>query len=601
MQDLSDDDGGRAAASASPNARTEEDSEMQHEASEDDKADPSPEEDDMSWTDAVSRAQRRRQRKAENKLSVPSAPPVTQAPPAAHKPMPRPSTLPRDDYKLVLRPQDGLKLSDIQPSVLSLTLLQATHSTWQQANLRLRIDAVQNTATISTPSKEIAKALGRLTQIHIGNITHGVQLYGLAPDDAVKGVIRGVPSGLTEAEILKNIDQDRFEVYSCRRLGKESTTVVLTFAGPKVPYYVRLYGAEHPCSLYKKTVSVCSRCHEVGHRITACPHPNIHACHQCGTRNPSPGHTCVAKCDLCEGPHLTGTKGCPKRFITPYLLRKREYQKRQAEERSSRRDQTTQRGRPRDRSSTPQRKQSRNRSSSPSRKGSRSSTRPGSQSRSASRSGSSVKQVSWASKVSPAALETQSQFPALIQNTQTPCTECSQLKAQLAQQTKLIVSLQARLEAIEQAQPNNPSDKRKKPNHKPSTTVTATPPPPQETEAIQTTSTTDINPAHSTKPNNPAKDIQEAILHMSKVLTDRMDMLHNAVLQEVREIKQDVQTLRQDVQVLKQETQNHATRLGRLEADMSHSASTQSARRPTPYSRPNIEKTTNSIQDGPKQ
>lgn len=126
---------------------------------------------------------------------------------------------------------------------------------------------------------------------------------------------------------------------------------------------------------------------------------------------------------------------------------------------------------------------------------------------------------------------------------------------------------------------------------------------------MQPPPTTDVNPTLSPKSNNLAKEIQEAILNMSKLLTDRMDVLHNAVLKEIREIKQDVQTLtqdvqvlKQDVQVLKQDTQNHATRLDRLEADMTQSTINHSSRRSTPYSRPHIDtKSTTSSQDGLKQ
>ncbi|KAH9376219.1 hypothetical protein HPB48_007337 [Haemaphysalis longicornis] len=53
---------------------------------------------------------------------------------------------------------------------------------------------VQNTATISTPSAEAAKALSQVKQFRIKNVTYPVQLYGQAPDHSVKGIIRGAPS-----------------------------------------------------------------------------------------------------------------------------------------------------------------------------------------------------------------------------------------------------------------------------------------------------------------------------------------------------------------------------------------------------------------------
>ncbi|KAH7948997.1 hypothetical protein HPB49_004077 [Dermacentor silvarum] len=205
------------------------------------------------------------------------------------KPAPRPAPLPLDDYKLLMRPRSRLDVAKLAPSELSLALLQATNTTWREANLRLRIDHNQNMATVSTPTKDMAMKLIEVSKIKVGETEHSVEMYGLAPDDAVKGVIHGVPTRLTIQQIKENIMEDGFEIYT--------------------------------------TVPVCWVCYEVGHRSTACPRPGTRACHECGTRDPAPGHTCVAKCTLCEGGHVTGTKGCPERFITPYLIRQREWQK----------------------------------------------------------------------------------------------------------------------------------------------------------------------------------------------------------------------------------------------------------------------------------
>ncbi|KAH9363235.1 hypothetical protein HPB48_017802 [Haemaphysalis longicornis] len=134
-------------------------------------------------------------------------------------------------------------------------------------------------------------------------MTYPVQLYGLAPDHSVKGIIRGAPLRFSERELLDNMYVPNHEIYACRRLGN-SNIVVVTFAGNKVPYYVNLFGSEYPCSLYKKTVPVCDACHELGHTATACPQPNTRVCHQCGVKDPKPGHDCKALCSLCGGPTL---------------------------------------------------------------------------------------------------------------------------------------------------------------------------------------------------------------------------------------------------------------------------------------------------------
>lgn len=106
------------------------------------------------FIEVVSKAQRRRQRGSATKDGAPPAQPQTNVSTASaskRKPALRPQPLPRDDFKLVLRPQGGLRLGDVEYAEISLALLNATHTTWRQANLKLRIDTTQNTATVSTP------------------------------------------------------------------------------------------------------------------------------------------------------------------------------------------------------------------------------------------------------------------------------------------------------------------------------------------------------------------------------------------------------------------------------------------------------------------
>ncbi|KAH7958277.1 hypothetical protein HPB49_000456 [Dermacentor silvarum] len=362
------------------------------------------------------------------------------------------SALPLDDYKLVMRPRSGLDVAKLAPSELSLALLQATNTTWRQVNLRLRIDQNQNTATVCTPTKDMAMKLIEVSKIKVGETEHSVERYSLAPDDAVKGVIHGVPTRLTIQEIKENIMEDELEIYRVRRMGKDSTTVILTFAGPDVPHYLWMYGAEYRCTLHKKTVPVCWVCYKVGHHSTACPRPGTRACHECGTRDPAPGQTSEAKSTLCGRGHATGTKGCPERVITPYFMRQRERQTQHEQQalstRLSRRDQTLSSGA--GRSTTP---------GGGVRSASRSTTRDQSSTRKKISRGSTptparnkaYKQVGWAGRPS---IADKSQFPKLGQaDRKSQCKECEQLKnmierqsAQIDHQSKQIAKLTEQLQ-----------------------------------------------------------------------------------------------------------------------------------------------------------
>ncbi|KAH7982852.1 hypothetical protein HPB52_007557 [Rhipicephalus sanguineus] len=85
------------------------------------------------------------------------------------------------------------------------------------------------------------------------------------------------------------------------------------------------------CSLYRKKIDVCYKCGHLGHRMDVCPNPNNRVCRGCGLRNPDQGHQCNPKCDLCGGAHLTADRTCKARYKTPYLVRKRRWEK-QAEQ-----------------------------------------------------------------------------------------------------------------------------------------------------------------------------------------------------------------------------------------------------------------------------
>ncbi|KAH7953259.1 hypothetical protein HPB49_006555 [Dermacentor silvarum] len=49
---------------------------------------------------------------------------------------------------------------------------------------------------------------------------------------------------------------------------------------------------------------------QTGHRPDVCPNPTVHACNTCNHPNPEAGHTCVPKCALSGGAHLTAAKDC---------------------------------------------------------------------------------------------------------------------------------------------------------------------------------------------------------------------------------------------------------------------------------------------------
>ncbi|KAH9369230.1 hypothetical protein HPB48_016945 [Haemaphysalis longicornis] len=99
----------------------------------------------------------------------------------------------------------GLNLAKVSPTELLEVLLPATKLTWRKEEFLLRIDGVQNTATVSTSHREAAEALHHLKQVMFGGTIYPVKLYSLAPDDSVKEVIHDIPLHYSSQEFLENI------------------------------------------------------------------------------------------------------------------------------------------------------------------------------------------------------------------------------------------------------------------------------------------------------------------------------------------------------------------------------------------------------------
>ncbi|KAG0431412.1 hypothetical protein HPB47_021809, partial [Ixodes persulcatus] len=253
--------------------------------------------------------------------------PTTPPPPPVCKVDPQPNLLPRHDFKVVLRPQNVLKLSNLKMAEISLDMLNYINFTWLQANLKVLLDAMQNTATISTPSSDAAKVLCNVKQLKIGHAIRTVILYGLAPNHSSKGFIRKVPLSFSDAAIPANLDQSQFETYTCRGLG-QFKPIILTFPGLKAPYFVTLFRVER----FHNQTSL---------RATNAASETL--------KQGQPANLCAQSAAATT---LRQLRDCPKRLREPCVLRRRKLAGRQAKERETRRDRTPQCGRPKDRSRT---------------------------------------------------------------------------------------------------------------------------------------------------------------------------------------------------------------------------------------------------------
>lgn len=187
---------------------------------------------------------------------------------------------------------------------------------------------------MSTPNEERAQRYSVIRAITMGDQVFEVFTYHAAPENTAKGVIRNISINDTPQDIrqyvLNNFNTTAIDAH---RIGNSEAVIVL-FQGNKVPSYIKYAGVLIRCYLYRQHREVCRTCGQIGHRKDVCPYPNARVCFACGKHNPGQNHEeeCKPHCKLCGGPHPTGTKNCKNKFKTPYLVKKRQWNRKEAEE-----------------------------------------------------------------------------------------------------------------------------------------------------------------------------------------------------------------------------------------------------------------------------
>ncbi|KAH9375192.1 hypothetical protein HPB48_021938 [Haemaphysalis longicornis] len=247
-----------------------------------------------------------------------------------------PNVLPREDIKIVVRPRGGLNIAKLQATVATAIRAAAGVSREDGAADTFCPNVHQNIVVVSTPDEGRARAYARIQSIRIGDRVHEVGAYQTTPDGTVKGIIRGVPVEDTPAEIHRNIVHPRNPLArGAQRIGN-TTTVIVAFEGLKVPNYVCYETVLLRCSLYRKHIDVCRQCGRVGHRRDVCPNPSAKVCFDCGVNNPTEEHDFKVNCRICGGPHPTGDRDCKHRYKVPYVVTRRQWERKMEEQRARR-------------------------------------------------------------------------------------------------------------------------------------------------------------------------------------------------------------------------------------------------------------------------
>ncbi|KAG0444479.1 hypothetical protein HPB47_013748 [Ixodes persulcatus] len=237
-----------------------------------------------------------------------------------------------EESKIVVRPRGGLDIVKTGTTTVASAILAAAKiKSEESAADTICPNTQQNIMVVSTPNGDNAARYATIKEISLQDKPYEVSAYRTAPHDTVKGVIRGIPIDASADELDRNIVNERNPLaVGAKRIGS-TTTVIVAFQGPKIPNFVRYGVTLLPCHLYRKQIDVCHQCGRVGHRKDVYPTPTIMTCLACGLVNPKQDHPCTPKCKMCGGEHPTGDRTCKAKYKISYVVRKRQWERRQAE------------------------------------------------------------------------------------------------------------------------------------------------------------------------------------------------------------------------------------------------------------------------------
>ncbi|KAH8022015.1 hypothetical protein HPB51_020625 [Rhipicephalus microplus] len=161
------------------------------------------------------------------------------------RPVPKEPQLPEDDYKVVIRPREGLDLTRQSLAVIRDCVLRVAKVQPDIAGEdTLRINMRQNTMIMSTPSLANAKEYSNIKEIMISDKSYATAAYVTAPENTSKGVIHGIPKYDNQEDIEKSLANQRNPTILHARCMGLTDSVVIVFEGLLVPYFLYYRGAE---------------------------------------------------------------------------------------------------------------------------------------------------------------------------------------------------------------------------------------------------------------------------------------------------------------------------------------------------------------------
>ncbi|KAH7946867.1 hypothetical protein HPB52_005219 [Rhipicephalus sanguineus] len=112
--------------------------------------------------------------------------------------------LPRDDFKVIVRPHQGLSIKSLTSPRLADAVITACGGLITGEQFLLRIKPGSNIFIISTPHQEIAEKVSRIASLMVNAQPHAVNAYVATGEGATRSVIHGLQPHTPSEEIKAN-------------------------------------------------------------------------------------------------------------------------------------------------------------------------------------------------------------------------------------------------------------------------------------------------------------------------------------------------------------------------------------------------------------
>ncbi|KAL1477451.1 hypothetical protein MTO96_035728 [Rhipicephalus appendiculatus] len=113
--------------------------------------------------------------------------------------------LPKDDYKIVIRPHQGLPLKAIAAPALARAIIETCDNQFMDEKFILRINRGSNIAILSTKYSQVAELVRKIQQLIINGRPHPVRACVATGEEALRGVVHGIQPNTSMEALMAHL------------------------------------------------------------------------------------------------------------------------------------------------------------------------------------------------------------------------------------------------------------------------------------------------------------------------------------------------------------------------------------------------------------